>query len=133
MSSVPPVYCPECHSEYLGTATLCSECGVALVNEAALSEHSLTAPLLPQVEHPQWQAQHCLPSATLCLPASGGSFRWCLGLLDSEPTFRRRTALPSNKSLKLTPARLERIRPGEAPGGLRLGILGRTLVAAGAA
>jgi hypothetical protein len=39
VSSVPPVYCPECRSEYLGTASVCVECGVALVREGELSAH----------------------------------------------------------------------------------------------
>ena len=47
VSSVPPVYCPECRSEYLGTATQCSECGVALVTEGALGDAG--APELPPV------------------------------------------------------------------------------------
>jgi hypothetical protein len=36
VSSPHPVYCPECRSEYLGSATVCVECGVALVGEDAL-------------------------------------------------------------------------------------------------
>jgi hypothetical protein len=47
VSSVPPVYCPECQSEYLGTATICGECGVALVSESALADAG--APELPPV------------------------------------------------------------------------------------
>ena len=55
------------------------------------------------------------------------------GLWHEKPDVRIHRGPPSNKSLKLPPARLELIRLGEAPGGQRLGILRPTLVAAGAA
>jgi hypothetical protein len=35
-----PLYCPECRSEYLASASLCAECGVPLVSEAGLDEAS---------------------------------------------------------------------------------------------
>ena len=44
MSSVPPVYCPECRSEYLGTASVCVDCDVALVGEGELDEYAGTLP-----------------------------------------------------------------------------------------
>ena len=44
MSSVPPVYCPECRSEYLGTASVCVDCDVSLVGEAELDEYAKTLP-----------------------------------------------------------------------------------------
>lgn len=34
-----PVFCPECRSEYVPSATRCVECDVALVAEHALGEH----------------------------------------------------------------------------------------------
>ena len=33
-----PVFCPECRSEYLATATVCVECDVALIAEGALRD-----------------------------------------------------------------------------------------------
>ena len=35
-----PVFCPECHAEYLWTAKVCTECDVALVPETALGDAS---------------------------------------------------------------------------------------------
>lgn len=64
MSSVQPVYCPECRSEYLGTASVCVECGVGLVSELALESH----------------AEHALPpvSELVCIRAS--SVGWAQAL-----------------------------------------------------
>lgn len=33
-----PVFCPECRAEFVSTATVCAECDVALVAEAALGQ-----------------------------------------------------------------------------------------------
>ena len=33
-----PMFCPECRSEYVATATTCSDCDVALVHESSLSD-----------------------------------------------------------------------------------------------
>lgn len=49
MSSPHPVYCPECRSEYLGSATVCVECGIALVSEVSL-ESAASAQLPPVSE-----------------------------------------------------------------------------------
>ena len=40
-SSIPPLFCPECESEYLATATECVDCRVPLVTEAALAEREV--------------------------------------------------------------------------------------------
>ena len=40
VSAVQPLYCPQCKSEYLGTATECVDCGVALVSEGELEGHA---------------------------------------------------------------------------------------------
>lgn len=44
-----PVFCPECHAEYLWNATVCADCGVALVPESALGSAGQAVRDLPPV------------------------------------------------------------------------------------
>ena len=43
----PILYCPECRSEYLGSAIRCADCDVALVEEAALDAAGATEEMPP--------------------------------------------------------------------------------------
>jgi hypothetical protein len=59
-----PVFCPECHAEYLWSATVCVECDVALVPESALGGRAASE--LPPV------------SQLVCIRAA--AIGWCQAL-----------------------------------------------------
>lgn len=61
-----PVFCPECHAEYLWKATTCVDCDVALVSANALQQGTGAASELPPV------------SQLVCIRAA--AVGWCRGL-----------------------------------------------------